>query len=50
MHDAVVIGSGLAGLTAARVLARAGQRVRVLEAAPFVGGRVHSRAVNGFTL
>ncbi|WP_102125826.1 NAD(P)/FAD-dependent oxidoreductase [Deinococcus planocerae] len=50
MLDALVVGGGLAGLTAARVLTRAGRRVRVLEAADAVGGRVRSRAVEGFTL
>ncbi len=50
MQDVVVIGAGLAGLTAARVLSRAGQRVRVLEAAGHVGGRVNTRMVGGFTL
>ncbi|WP_027460085.1 NAD(P)/FAD-dependent oxidoreductase [Deinococcus murrayi] len=50
MGDIVVIGAGLAGLTAARVLTRAGWRVRVLEAAGQVGGRVTSRVVDGYTL
>lgn len=50
MYDVVVVGAGLAGLTAARVLSRAGERVRVLEAAPEVGGRVRSRSVGGFVL
>ncbi len=48
--DVLVIGAGLAGLTAARTLRQAGKRVRVLEAAPWVGGRVRSRTVEGFTL
>ena len=50
MLDGLVVGGGLAGLTAARVLTRAGRRVRVLEAAPEVGGRVRSRELEGFTL
>lgn len=40
--DTIVVGAGIAGLTAARVLARAGQRIIVLEARDRVGGRVHS--------
>lgn len=50
MLDVLVVGAGLAGLTAARVLARAGRRVRVVEAANHIGGRVTSRVVEGFTL
>lgn len=50
MHDTVIVGAGLAGLTAARILGRAGRRVRVLEASAVLGGRVRSRVVDGFTL
>ena len=42
MKDVVVIGAGMAGVTAARELTRAGLSVCVLEARDRVGGRVHS--------
>ncbi|SJN08974.1 amine oxidase [Leucobacter sp. 7(1)] len=45
--DTIVVGAGIAGLTAARLLARAGQRVVVFEARDRVGGRVHSERVAG---
>ncbi len=48
--DVVVIGAGLAGLAAARVLHEAGRDVVVLEAADAVGGRVRTDIVDGFRL
>lgn len=42
MIDVVVIGAGMAGVTAARTLTRAGLRVLVLEARQRLGGRIHT--------
>lgn len=48
--DAVIVGGGLAGLAAARVLHQAGRRVVVCEASDSVGGRVRTDLVNGYRL
>ena len=42
--DVLVLGAGMAGLAAARQLARAGRRVRLLEARARIGGRVFTSA------
>ncbi|NUP09596.1 MAG: NAD(P)/FAD-dependent oxidoreductase [Polyangiaceae bacterium] len=46
--DTIVIGSGPGGLTAAVALARAGQRVLVLEQHYLPGGWTHSFSLEGF--
>lgn len=46
----VVVGAGVAGLTAARDLARAGHRVTVLEAGPAPGGSIARHEVAGLRL
>lgn len=45
--DTVVVGAGVAGLTAARLLARAGQRLAVLEARDRLGGRTWTEREGG---
>src|SRR5690349_18516858 len=45
--DVVVVGAGMAGLTAARALRAAGRSVVVLEARNRVGGRVHNHKLGG---
>lgn len=47
---AIVVGAGVAGMSAARVLAEAGVYVTLLEASDGVGGRVRTDVVNGFVL
>lgn len=52
MHqtDVVIVGAGIAGLSAAHRLTSAGVTTVVLEAAPYVGGRMSTEKVDGFRL
>ncbi len=45
--DVLILGAGMAGLTAARTLAERGLRVCILEARSRVGGRILSQKVEG---
>ncbi|MFL5998551.1 MAG: NAD(P)/FAD-dependent oxidoreductase [Streptomyces sp.] len=48
--DVVIVGAGVAGLSAAHRLTGQGVSVAVLEAAPCVGGRMSTEKVDGFRL
>lgn len=50
MHDVIVVGAGLAGLTAASALKDGGHDVVVLEARNRVGGRTHTIELDGVHL
>lgn len=46
--EVIIVGAGLAGLTAAKVLKAAGKSVLVIEASDAVGGRVRTDEADGF--
>ena len=48
--DTIIIGAGIAGLTAAKVLKATGRKIAILESADAVGGRVRTDNFNGFLL
>jgi renalase len=47
IHDSIILGAGVAGLTAAGVLRRAGQEVVVLDKSRGLGGRAATRRWDG---
>ena len=50
MVDVAIVGAGLAGLSCAVMLERAGLSVRLLEAEDAPGGRIRTDQVEGFRL
>ncbi|MEO5662522.1 MAG: protoporphyrinogen oxidase [Nocardioides sp.] len=50
MYDVVVVGAGIAGLTAARDLAASGHAVLVLEGSPRIGGKLRLESVAGVSV
>ncbi len=49
-QQVIVIGAGVAGLTAAYTLQQRGVSVEVLEGSERIGGRIHSDCVEGFVI
>jgi oxygen-dependent protoporphyrinogen oxidase len=49
-HDVVVVGGGIAGLSAAFALQEAGRDVLLLEAGPRLGGVIRTEMVDGFVI
>ncbi len=47
-YDAVIIGAGLTGLTAAYYLNKKGKKVKVIEKQPYAGGVIQTHHKNGF--
>jgi phytoene dehydrogenase-like protein len=48
--DVIIIGAGIAGLTAAKVLKAAGKKIKLIEASNTIGGRVQTDEIDGYLL
>jgi phytoene dehydrogenase-like protein len=48
--DVIIIGAGIAGLTAAKVLKAAGKTIKILEGSDTIGGRIKTDEIEGFRL
>lgn len=48
MIDVLIIGAGISGLTAAKILKAAGRNVKVIEASDDIGGRVRTDYISGY--
>ena len=48
--EVIIVGAGIAGLTAAKILKVAGKKVKIIEASDSIGGRVRTDEVDGFKL
>lgn len=49
-YDFLIVGAGLFGATAARVLTRRGKRCLVIDKRPHIGGNVYTESVNGINV
>ena len=49
-YDVIIVGAGIAGLTAAKILKAANKKILLIESSDGVGGRVRTDHKDGFLL